>query len=257
MMKLPLNLFKQDVGNQKQLLGLWLSLANGYCAEIASGAEFDWVLIDGEHAPNDIRTILDQLQAIAPYNTHAVVRPVEGGVAIIKQLLDIGAQNLLIPMVETAEQATTLVAATRYAPAGIRGVGAALGRASRWSAYGNYQAEADAQVCLLLQVESQLGLDNLDDILAVDGYDGVFIGTADLAASMGYSGEPGHADVQRAMREAIQKITDSGKAAGALTTEYEMAQKYRDYGASFIAVGIDVLLLVNALKNLREQYRQW
>ena len=186
-----INAFKAALAKGEPQIGLWLALADDYTAEIAATAGFDWLLIDGEHAPNDVRSILGQLQALAAYPSHAVVRPVEGNIALIKQLLDIGAQSLLVPMIETAEQARAVVAATRYPPGGVRGVGSAIARASRWNLDANYLHEVDERICMLLQVESQRGIDHLDAIVAADGVDGVFFGPADLSTSMGHRGNPG------------------------------------------------------------------
>ncbi len=255
-MKLETNQFKRALAEQRAQFGYWLALADAYAAEIAATAGFDWLLIDAEHAPNDIRSILQQLQAIAPYPSHPVVRPVEGNTAAIKQLLDIGAHNLLIPMVETAGQAGTLVAATRYPPAGNRGVGAAIGRSSRWLAVDDYDHDIENEICLLLQIESQAGLDNLDSILEVDGYDGIFIGPADLAASLGHIGETGHPEVQAAIKSALGKIVAAGKAPGILSTEAKLIQSYRDMGAVFIAVGVDTVSLAASARALAEQYSQ-
>ena len=172
-MEIKKNTFKAALkSGERAQIGLWLGLTDPICAEISAGAGFDWVLIDGEHAPNDVRSILAQLQAVAPYPVHPIVRPVIGDVPLIKQLLDIGAQTLLVPMVESAEQAQQLVAAMRYPPAGIRGVGAALARASQWNRVTNYLHEANDQMCLLVQVETRLGLENLEAIAAIDGYTG-------------------------------------------------------------------------------------
>ena len=219
------NYFKKKLKTEQQI-GMWVGLANGYCAEIAANAGFDWLLIDGEHAPNDVRSILEQLQAIAPYPSQAVVRPVTGDVHLIKQLLDIGAQTLLIPMIETAEQAELMVKATRYPPEGIRGVGAALARASRWNNLPNYLDTADEEICVLVQIESKKGLENIDAILAVDGIDGVFIGPADLSAALGYRGHPGHPDVQKIIVDSIAKIRQAGKAAGILSADEALARTY-------------------------------
>ena len=203
------NPFKTALAAGRQQIGLWLSMAEPYLAEVSATAGFDWVLIDGEHAPNDLRSTLSALQALAPYRSQPVVRVVAGEVALIKQMLDIGVQTLLVPMVDTAEQARAVVAATRYPPLGIRGVGSAVGRASRWSLQADYLDRADDAVCLLVQAETVAALDNLAAICAVPGVDGVFIGPADLAASMGYRGKPGHPVVQAAIEAtatAIRKI---------------------------------------------------
>ena len=179
------NAFKVAMEGRQLQIGFWLGLANAYTAEIAAGAGFDWVLIDGEHAPNDIRSMLAQLQAIGTLS-HPVVRLPVGETWMIKQVLDIGAQTILVPMVETAEQAKVLVDATRYPPHGVRGVGAALARASAFNRTTDYLTTADDQICLLLQVENRRGISSLDEILAMEGVDGVFIGPADLAADLGF-----------------------------------------------------------------------
>ena len=246
-MQLPTNPFKAALKAGRTQIGLWLSLGNPYCAELAAGAGYDWLLVDGEHAPNDILTFLAQLQAVAPYRSHPIVRPVEGTPATIKQLLDIGAQTLLVPMVETAEQAAALVAATRYPPRGIRGVGASLARASRWGRVPDYLQTAEEELCLLLQVETKLGLDNLDAITATEGVDGVFIGPADLSASMGYLGDAGHPEVQAAVEQGLRRIRELGKAAGILAPDPVRARRYIDCGANFVAVAVDITLLGKAL----------
>lgn len=248
------NHFKRALAGKKVQYGYWMALANAYTAEICATAGFDWLLIDGEHAPNNIRTILAQLQALAPYPSHAVVRPVEGSAANIKQLLDIGAHNLLIPMVETAEQAAQIVSATRYPPAGVRGVGAAIARSSRWLAVDNYDADIESEICLLLQIESGAGLDNLDQILELEGYDGIFIGPSDLAASLGHIGNSRHPEVQAAIKSAIAKIIGANKAAGILSTEDDIIEAYRDMGAGFIAIGVDTIDLAGSARALAGKY---
>jgi 4-hydroxy-2-oxoheptanedioate aldolase len=256
-MQIKKNTFKTALkSGQRAQIGLWLGLADPICAEICAGAGFDWLLIDGEHAPNDVRSILPQLQAVAPYFAHPIVRPVSGDVQLIKQLLDIGAQTLLVPMVESAEQARLLVAAMRYPPAGIRGVGAALARAAQWNRVTNYVHEANDQMCLLVQVETRQGLDNLDAIAAVEGVDGVFIGPADLSAALGHLGQPGHPDVQRAIEDAIQRIRASGRAAGILTTDEAQARQYLALGCTFVAVGLDGNLLMRATQDLAAKFKK-
>jgi 4-hydroxy-2-oxoheptanedioate aldolase len=254
MKNLPVNPFKQALAARQAQVGLWLSMTSSYVAEASATADFDWLLIDGEHAPNDVRTTLAQLQAVAPYRAQPVVRAVTGDVALVKQLLDIGAQNLLIPMIDTPEQAADMVAATRYPPHGIRGVGSAVARASRFSGYTDYLDAADAQVCLLVQAETVTAMENLEAICAVDGVDGVFIGPADLAASMGHRGKPGHPDVQAAIEGAIRTIVASGKAAGTLTSDPALARRYLELGATFVAVGVDVMLFVNAVRKLSNDF---
>lgn len=237
------------------LVGLWLSLANSYTAELCATAPFDWLLIDCEHAPNDLRSTLTQLQAIAPYKPQPIVRPHIGDVHLIKQLLDIGVHNLLIPMVETAEQATLLVAATRYPTAGIRGVGSSLARASRWNAMPNYLHEANDQIALILQVESAKALSNVDLIAAVEGVDCVFIGPADLAGSMGHLGNPNHPEVQSAIEDGLRRILAAGKAPGILALDESVAKRYIQMGFRFVAVGVDALLLARGARDLIQKFR--
>jgi 4-hydroxy-2-oxoheptanedioate aldolase len=248
------NLFKTALAEKRPQIGLWLSMAEPYLAEVSATAGFDWLLIDGEHAPNDLRSTLAALQAVAPYRSQPVVRAVSGEVPLIKQLLDIGAQNLLVPMVDTAEQARQLVLATRYPPLGIRGVGSAVGRASRWSARADYLDAADGEVCLLVQAETVTALRNLEAICAVEGVDGVFIGPADLAASMGYRGRPGHPEVQAAIEGAMKTIIRSGKAAGTLTSDPQLARRYLELGCTFVATGVDVLLFASAARKLAADF---
>ena len=248
------NTFKQALKERAQI-GLWLSLANPYSAELCATANCDWLLIDGEHAPNNVQTTLAQLQAVAPYAAQPVVRAVTADVALIKQLLDIGANNLLIPMIDTPEQAQAMVRATRYPPDGIRGVGAAVARASRWGLDGHYLDTANDQVCLMVQAETRTAIDNLAAICAVDGVDGVFIGPADLAASLGHRGKPGHPDVQAVIDQAIRTIVQSGKAAGILTGDVALAKHYLALGARFVAVGIDATLLAQSSRKLLQEFR--
>ena len=255
-MNMPQNEFKQQLLAGQPQTGIWLGLASAYSAEIAATAGFDWLLLDAEHVPNDLGSLLAQLQALAPYNSHPVVRPPTGDTVLIKRYLDIGVQNLLIPMVETAEQAAELVAATRYPPHGERGVGHVLARASRWGQVKDYLARADDEICLMLQVESQQALDNLEAIAAVEGVDGVFIGPADLSASMGHLGNAGHPDVEAAISDAIDKIRAAGKAAGIVTVDEQAARGYLSAGCTFVGVGIDALLYANALRGLADRFKR-
>jgi 2-dehydro-3-deoxy-L-rhamnonate aldolase len=245
--QIPHNAFKAAIKAGQTQLGLWLSCANAYTAEIAATSGYDWLLIDGEHGPNDIPTLLAQLQAIAPYDSHPIVRPVNKDPALIKQVLDIGAQTLLVPMVDTAQDARDLVSAMRYAPRGIRGVGASIARASRWGGVEDYTDKVEEELCLLVQVESVKGLKNLDEILLVDGVDGVFIGPADLSASMGHMGDAGHPDVKAAIEDAIRRICASGKAAGFLAPDPAVAKHYLKCGANFLAIAVDTMLLTQAM----------
>jgi len=257
-MQSPINPFKQAIAAGRPQIGLWQGLASHYTAEICAGAGFDWLLIDGEHSPNDLRSILQQAQTIAGYpGTHAIARIPVGqghiGTTIIKQYLDLGIQTLLVPMVDTAQQAQEIVRAMRYPPDGIRGM--AGGRASRWGRFPNYPKEANAQLCLLVQIETQQGLDNLEAIAAVEGVDGVFIGPADLSASLGYVGDMGHQAVQTVIEQAIRRIVKTGKAAGILHNDEAQAKKYLELGATFVAVGQDTVLLARATTALAAKFK--
>ena len=254
-MDLIVNKFKHDLSLQKLQLGMWLGLANSYTAEILAVCGYDFLLVDGEHAPNDVRSVLTQLQAIAPYKSQAVVRPNYNDPVLIKMYLDIGVQSFLIPMIQNKEQAIAAVKATRYPPEGIRGVGAALARASRWNNVTGYLHHANEEICVLVQVETMEAVKNLDAILEVDEIDGVFIGPADLSADMGYMGDPNHAEVVKTIEMCIAKIKAANKAPGILMANETMARHYIDLGALFVAVGVDTTLLATAAKNLLAKYK--
>ncbi len=247
-MQTPPNIFKQAIRRPGAQIGLWLGLADPYAAELCATAGFDWLLVDGEHAPNDLRSMLAVLQAVAPYASQPVVRVPHGDAALIKQVLEIGATTLLVPMVESAAQARELVRAMRYPPAGIRGVGSGLARSSRWSAYPQYLIEANDRVALLLQVETTTALEQLDAIAAVDGVDGVFIGPSDLSASMGFLGQPGHPTVRATIEQAIARILAAGKAPGILAVDETLARRYIELGARFVAVGVEATMLAHATR---------
>lgn len=254
-MKIPENKFLAEIRRGNPQIGCWVGFADSNVAEALGGCGFDWLLLDGEHAPNDVRTVLDQLRALAPYPVSPIVRPVQGDVALIKQYLDIGAQTLLIPMVDTPEQAALLARAMRYPPQGIRGVGAALARASRWNQVENYLNLANDQTCLLVQAETPLALSNIAAIASTDGVDGVFFGPADLSASMGFRGQPSHPEVQNAIANGIAAVRAAGKAAGILATDKALAHRYLELGAGFVAVGLDTTLLVKAATELAHSFK--
>ncbi len=251
---MKVNAFKAAIAARKPQIGLWQALASPYTAEICAGAGFDWLLIDAEHAPNDIPLILSQLQAVAPYDVEPVVRAPIGDVVLIKQLLDIGARSLLIPMVESGAQAVELVRATRYPPDGIRGIGSAIGRASRWNRTPHYLRDSEQEICLLLQVESVAGLEAIDDIANTPGVDGVFIGPSDLSAALGHIGNPAHAEVQQAIEQGIEHILGAGKAAGILIADEALARRYLSLGATFVAVGTDVTILARGAEALARRF---
>ncbi|WP_261542665.1 4-hydroxy-2-oxoheptanedioate aldolase [Burkholderia multivorans] len=248
-MQMPTNTFKAALARGDAQIGLWLGLANPYSAEIVAGAGFDWLLIDGEHAPNTVPSIVAQLQAIAPYRSQPVVRVPWNDPVIVKQVLDLGAQTLLVPMVQSADEARAAVAATRYPPHGMRGVGSALARASRWNRVGEYLHRANDEMAVLVQVETRAGLDAIDAIARVEGVDGVFIGPADLAADLG------HPDVQAAIDGAIRAIKAAGKAPGILSADEADARRYLEAGALFVAVGVDTTLLARSAERLAAQFK--
>ncbi|HMT16299.1 MAG TPA: HpcH/HpaI aldolase/citrate lyase family protein [Ottowia sp.] len=261
-MQTPVNPFKQALQNQRRQIGFWLNLPNTTVAEIAAGAGFDWLLIDGEHTYHSLETILHQLQTIAAYpQTHAIARLPMGhghvGEMLIKQYLDLGVQTLLVPMVDTPEQAAAIVRAARYpgegGAGGIRGM--AGGRAARWGRWPQYVHEANDRLCILVQAETRTAIDNLEAIAAVDGVDGIFIGPADLSASMGHRGNPAHPEMQALMEDATRRIVAAGKAAGNLSPDRATAQRYLDWGATFVAVGLDTNVLARETSALASHFK--
>ena len=253
-MPAPINPFKTALRAGKTVFGCWLGLADTFSAELMGTAGFDWLVIDGEHAPNDLRSILAQLQVLEASPSHAIVRVPTGETYLMKQVLDAGAQTVLVPMVDSADQARQLVRDVTYPPHGDRGVGYALTRVSAFAQIADYGTTADEQVCLLVQVESLKGLAALDAILAIDGIDGVFIGPADLAADMGHMGNSLHPDVQNKIMDALRRIAAAGKAPGILSTDDAMTQNALKAGARFVAVGADSLLLGQAARRLADKW---
>ena len=252
-MELPVNCFKRAIVAGPAQIGLWVALGNAYCAELAATAGFDWLLVDAEHGPNDVLTVLGQLQAVAPYPSQAVVRPPAGDPVLIKRYLDIGAQSLLVPMVDTAEHARELAAATRYAPQGFRGM-ATMTRAARWTRVGDYVARAREEICLIPQIETVRGIEHLDAIAATDGVDAVFVGPADLSASMGYAGQANHPAVVAEVERAIRRIQAAGKPAGILSQDEAVARRYLALGCKFVAVGVDAVIFARSLDALRHRF---
>ncbi|MFB4204731.1 4-hydroxy-2-oxo-heptane-1,7-dioate aldolase [wastewater metagenome] len=253
-MELPKNPFKAALTGEPRY-GCWAGFGTAYAAEILATTGFDWLLIDGEHAPNPVPAVLGQLQAVAPYPSAPVVRTLNHDPALIKQLLDVGAQTLMVPMVDDAGQAEALVRAMRFPPQGIRGVGGGLTRATRWDAVPDYIRTAHRELCLIVQVESPRGIDNVEAIAAVDGVDAVFVGPADLSTGAGHVGNPGHPDVQAMIRRALDATRAAGKAAGILAPAETDARRYADWGFDFIAVGIDISLLRHAAVQTLARYR--
>ncbi len=255
MMDLASNSFKQAISAGRMQIGLWAGIPDTTSAEICAGAGFDCLVLDGEHAPFDMRAIYTYLQAVAAYDVHPIVRAVTGDSNLIKQLLDFGAQTLLIPMVNSAEQAQALVRAMRYPPAGMRGMGSSIARAARWNAVPDYTARANEEVCLLVQAETTTAIENLDAIVQVEGVDGVFIGPSDLSASMGHVGQPQHPEVVAVIDDAIERIVKAGKAACILALDPAQARHYIDQGAGFVAVGVDTMLLGNSARALADAFK--
>ena len=248
-----MNRLKVALAQHKPQFGLWQSLASSYSAEICASAGFDWLLFDGEHAPNTVSTLLAQLQAVSAYPLEPVARPPIGDPVLIKQYLDIGFRSLLIPMVGSAEQARSLVAATRFPPTGIRGV-AGMTRASGFGGRAGYLAEAHKDICLILQIENRAGLEAIAEIAAIDGVDALFIGPSDLAGSLGHLGDPGHAEIQEAISRAIKATKNAGKAVGIFAMSVETARQYAENGVCMISVGTDIGMLANGARSLRRAF---
>jgi 4-hydroxy-2-oxoheptanedioate aldolase len=253
-MEVPQNAFKRALRAGKPQIGLWSSLSSNYSVEVIAGAGFDWILLDCEHSPNDLENLLTQLQAAAPYPTTSIVRVPWNDMVTIKRVLDVGAQSLLVPYVSSAEEAQAAVSYTRYPPKGLRGV-AGTTRATRFGRVKDYAKRAHEEICLLVQVETQAALDNIEAICALDGVDGVFIGPADLHASMGYTGEVANPKVKPLIDDAIQRIRKAGKAPGILTPNEADARHWLDCGALFVAVGADVGILARGAEALAAKFR--
>jgi 4-hydroxy-2-oxoheptanedioate aldolase len=254
-MNLPENAFKRALRAGTPQIGLWSSLSSNYTVEVIAGAGFDWILLDSEHSPADIENLLTQLQAAAPYPTHPVVRIPWNDMVTIKRVLDIGAQSLLVPYVSTADEAKAAVSYTRYPPAGVRGV-AGTTRATRFGRIPDYARRAHEQICLLVQVETQGALDNIEAICGIDGVDGVFIGPADLHASLGHPGEIANPNVKPMIDDAIRRIRKAGKAPGILTPNEADARHWLDCGALFVAVGADVGILARGAEALAAKFKR-
>ncbi|RPF21845.1 HpcH/HpaI aldolase family protein [Myceligenerans xiligouense] len=235
-------------------IGMWVCTGSPLVAEICAGAGLDWLLIDGEHSPIGLETTAALLRAVAPYPVTSLVRVPSGDAVVLKQLLDLGAQNVLVPMVDTAEQARAVVRAVRYPPRGVRGVGAALSRGARWNRVENYMADADRHVSLFVQIESATAVGNAAAIAAVDGIDGVFVGPSDLAASMDLLGQQTHPDVIAAVRSTFEAVRAAGKPVGVNAFDPSMARAYLDAGASFVLVGADVTLLARGSEALADTW---
>lgn len=254
-MIMPQNRFKQALLAGQQQIGLWCTLSTAFAVEAVVGAGFDWLLLDTEHSPGDVSSVMSQLQALSGFAAVSpVVRPATNDAVLIKRFLDVGAQTLLIPYVQSADEARAAVSAVRYPPAGIRGV-SALTRATQFGRYEGYAARANDEVALLVQIETQAGLVALESIAAVDGVDGIFIGPGDLAADLGFIGKVNHPVVVNAVEDAIRRIVACGKPAGILTGDTAFAHRCIELGTTFTAVGVDVGLLARGADALAHQFR--
>jgi 4-hydroxy-2-oxoheptanedioate aldolase len=248
------NAFKHAIAAGKLQIGLWSSLCSNIAAEIISDSGFDWILLDTEHSPNEVPGLVSQLQAMELGSATPIIRPAWNDAVLAKRCLDIGAQTLLFPYVQNVAEAKAAVASTRYPPEGIRGVAVAA-RASRYGRVPGYLTKANSEICVLVQVETRDAMTQLEGIAKVDGIDGVFIGPSDLAASLGHLGNPQHANVQAAIKDAVTRLKAIGKPAGILTGNEEEARKYMDWGYLFVAVGADVGLLAKNADALAKKFK--
>lgn len=253
-MDVPVNHFKRAIKDGQSQIGFWCSLASHVSVEILAGSGFDWLLLDTEHSPNEIPQVYSQLQAVMENNTHAIVRPPWNDMVMIKRFLDAGVQTLLIPTIQTREEAEQAVAYTRYPPRGARGY-ASASRSSRFGRIDDYHTRCEEEICVLVQIETKRGLDNLDAITAVEGVDGVFIGPGDLSADLGYLGQTGHPEVRKVVEDAITRIREIGKAPGVLTGVEEEILAYKQAGCLFSAVGSDAGLLARGSEAIAANYK--
>jgi 4-hydroxy-2-oxoheptanedioate aldolase len=252
-MEINRNLLKQALLRRELQIGLWSTLCSNVAAEVVAHSGFDWILLDTEHSPNELPDLVVQLQAMGRSTTAPLVRAAWNDTVLIKRILDIGVQSVLLPYVQTAEEARRAVAAVRYPPRGVRGVSAGS-RASNYGRIKDYLQKADEQICLLVQVETRAALEQLEAIAGVEGVDGVFIGPADLSASLGHLGEPQHQETQKALQDAGARLRQLGKAAGILTVVEADARRYIDWGYNFVAVGIDTALLARSADALAKSF---
>lgn len=249
------NRFKKKLLAGEHQIGFWCSLCSNYAAEVLAGSGFDWLLIDTEHAPNEIKDVFDQLQALSAYPTHPVVRISWNDMVQVKRLLDIGVQTLLFPYIQNAEEAKRAVSYTRYPPAGVRGVAGNV-RANRFGRVKDYSLSADQDICVLVQVETAEALNNIEAIASVEGVDGIFVGPGDLHASLGMNGQFSNPAVVQMIEDAMKRINAAGKPAGIIATDDELIKRYRDAGGRFIAVGTDVGLLARESEKLARRFKQ-
>ena len=248
------NSFKRDLLAGKKLIGIWSSLANEITAEVLGVAGFDWVVLDGEHSPNNVRTFITQLMALKDSPTAPVVRPTCNNAVEIKLLLDSGFYNFLIPFVESADEARSAVSATRYPPQGIRGVSVSQ-RSNRFGTVPDYFKNVNQHICVMVQIESRAGVAAVKDIAAVDGVDCIFVGPSDLAAALGHLGNASHPEVQAAIAQIFADAKAAGKPTGILAPVEADARRYLAMGATFVGVGSDLGAFRNATQALCDRYR--
>lgn len=253
-MDLPVNRFKQALNSGTPQIGLWNSLCSNLCTEVIADAGFDWTLLDTEHAPNELPTVVSQLQALNGSSTAPVVRPAWNDLVLIKRLLDVGVQNLLIPYVQTPEEAAAAVAAIRYPQEGVRGVSVSM-RANRYGRIKDYYERVNEELCLFVQIETRTALGNLEAIAAVDGVDGLFIGPSDLSADLGHLGNSGHPDVRATIDLAIARIGKAGKISGILAPVEADARHWLSAGCLMVAVGSDLNLLARNSEQLAAKFK--
>jgi 4-hydroxy-2-oxoheptanedioate aldolase len=250
----PRNAFKQALSSFQRQIGMWSGLCSPLVAEIIAGAGFDWIVIDGEHAPNDIPSLLAQLQAMRGGSAEPVFRVPWNDPVVIKRALDVGARSLLVPFVQSAEEASKAVAAARYPPLGIRGVSVGP-RANDYGRIQGYHANAHLDTCVLVQLETKAALKEIEAIAAVEGVDGLFLGPSDLAADFGQLGNPSHPEVQAAIQDAGERIRRAGKSAGILSGNVDAVERLISLGFNFTAVGSDVGLLARAAESIAARFR--
>lgn len=253
-MTLPINHFKHAIQSGHRQIGLWSHLCSNISTEILAGCGYDWLLLDMEHSPNELPAILGQLQAMSGGSATPIVRPPWNDMVTLKRLLDIGVQTVLIPYVQSEQEARDAVAFTRYPPHGVRGFAGAP-RASGYGRVKDYAHRCNDELCVLVQVETVQGLQNLEAIARVDGIDGVFVGPGDLAAALGHLANPKHPDVLAAVEDAIARIRACGKPAGILTGDEELARRYVELGCLFVAVGADQNVLRNGAEALLRRFK--
>lgn len=254
MTQMPVNRFKRAMAAGQPQIGFWCSLASSVSIEIVAGSGFDWLLIDTEHSPNELPMVYSQLQAMMENDTHPVVRPAWNDMVIIKRLLDAGVQTLLIPMIQTEAEARQAVASTRFPPKGARGF-SGYSRSSRFGRIKNYHATCEDDICVLLQIETALGLENLEAIASVEGVDGIFIGPGDLSASVGYLGDQDNAEFRLIVEDAMRRIRATGKAPGILTSDQAFSRRCLDLGCLFAAVGTDTGLLARGSEQIARAFK--